>query len=376
MALDDAVARQFRRRADAGEQQELRRVDRAGAEDHFAACLQLHDLASLADLHAGGAGTFQQHAQGQRRAEHGEVGPRQGRVQEGARRATAFAVDLGDVERADAFLALAVEVGVVRPAHFLGGLEEHLVDRPRAALRGDVQLAAAAVPGRFARLEMFRAAKVGEQLVVAPATVAEGCPAVVVVAVAADVDHPVDRAGAAPDLAARAGDRLVGGAGLGGEAMHPVPLRVGDQADDPGRRADVGGGERRAVAGAGLDQADRDGGIGGKTVGQDATGGAGADHDVVERAAGSGSHVGTFLGVLPGLARRSFSPRAHGRDATPLDGEARPAACPSLPAGLTEAARRRAKAPAASPCRPSVAGRRRNRRRSVRGRRGCSSCPG
>ncbi len=50
------------------------------------------------------------------------------------------------------------------------------------------------------------------------------------------------------------------------------------------------------VAGAGLNQSDRDAGIGRKPVGQDAAGRAGAHYDVVEGTGGSECHVGTFIG--------------------------------------------------------------------------------
>ncbi|MCY1424056.1 hypothetical protein D9M71_397880 [compost metagenome] len=272
MAQGDAVAGQFGGRADAGEHQQLWGVDAAGAEDHLVLGMEVQHLAVLADFHAHRAFAFQQYAVGEGRAQHMEVGSVEDRMEECPRRAAAFAIDLGDVEGADAFLLGAIEVGVVAPAEFVGGLVEHLVDRAGAAQLGDVQLAAPAVPGRFAGFEVLGAAEVGQHLPIAPASVAQGGPVVIVVAVATDVDHSVDGAGAAPYPPAWAGDIRLAAVGGAAEVVHPVPFRVGDQADDASRGADVAAGEQVAVAGPGLDQADRDVRVCGQPIGQHAAG--------------------------------------------------------------------------------------------------------
>ncbi|MDT4874743.1 hypothetical protein FQZ97_1100630 [compost metagenome] len=119
---------------------------------------------------------------------------------------------------------------------------------------------------------------------------------VVVVAIAADVDHPVDGAGTAPDPPARAGNRLVGRVGLSAEAVHPVPFRVGDQTQDARRGADVAAGEQRAIARAGFDQADGNVRVGGQAIGEHAAGRTGADHYVVETARKGGHGLAPCCG--------------------------------------------------------------------------------
>ncbi len=169
VAGNDPVARKLLGRADAGQQQQLRRVDRPGAQDHFPACQQLPDPAVLADFHTAGTSALQQHPVGQGAAQYRQVLPVQDRVQEGPCRAAALAVDLGDMEGPEAFLLRAIEVRIVAPAQLGGGLVEHLIDRARAALLGDVELAVLAVPRRGAGFEMLRALEVGQQFVMAPA---------------------------------------------------------------------------------------------------------------------------------------------------------------------------------------------------------------
>ncbi len=60
----------------------------------------------------------------------------------------------------------------------------------------------------FAAPVIFRALEVGQDLVVAPAVIAELAPCVVVARIAPDVEQAVDRRGAAQHLAARQGETL------------------------------------------------------------------------------------------------------------------------------------------------------------------------
>ncbi|MDT4852537.1 hypothetical protein FQZ97_867720 [compost metagenome] len=147
MAQGDAVALQFRCRADAREHEQLWRVDATGAEYHLALGEQTLHLAALADFHAYRAIALQQYPVGEDATQHLEVGPVEDGMEEGSCGAAAFAIDLGDVEGADTFLFGAVEVLVVVPAQFVGGLVEHVVDRAGATQFGDVQFTAATVPG-------------------------------------------------------------------------------------------------------------------------------------------------------------------------------------------------------------------------------------
>ena len=67
--------------------------------------------------------------------------------------------------------------------------------------------------------------KKGRHLVPDPAAIAELGPVVEILGLAADIDQPVDRAGAAEHPAARVEDRAPGGAGIG---LGVIPqVRVG-----------------------------------------------------------------------------------------------------------------------------------------------------
>ena len=61
----DAVLGEVRRRADAGEHQQLRRVDRGGGEDHLGAGLDHLAGVAAGDLDAGGAAVGDDHAGGE-----------------------------------------------------------------------------------------------------------------------------------------------------------------------------------------------------------------------------------------------------------------------------------------------------------------------
>ena len=103
----DAERRELRGVADAGELQQLRRVDRAAAEDHLARADRL-----AADLDADGARALEHDAVDERAAAHLEVRALHHRMQVRARRAQpAAAVDRA-VELREALLPRAVDVVV------------------------------------------------------------------------------------------------------------------------------------------------------------------------------------------------------------------------------------------------------------------------
>ena len=107
----DAVLLQGRRVADAGQHQELRRLERAGAQDHLAPRADLLRLVALPVFDADGALAVEQDARRVRLGLDAEVRPL---AHEGmdvaARRAPALAVLLGHLIDAEAFLLGAVEV--------------------------------------------------------------------------------------------------------------------------------------------------------------------------------------------------------------------------------------------------------------------------
>src|SRR5437016_283994 len=114
-------------------------------------------------------------------------------------------------------------------AGLLGGGDERVAQLVRLALvRHRLGPADTVELARAARL-VLGAEKVGQHVVVTPADVAELAPAVEVLALAADIDQAVDRAGAAEHASARLEDApaLELGLRLGGVA--PVDLGVVEQ---------------------------------------------------------------------------------------------------------------------------------------------------
>ena len=122
-----------------------------------------------------------------------------------ARRAVAQAVGRVLLHPADALLRGAVVVVEDLAADDVGGGLQEL-ERPllRGLVAGDLDRPAGAAELVLAVLEVLHALVGGVDGVGVPAGVALGGPGVVVGAVAAHVDHAVDRARATDDLAARA----------------------------------------------------------------------------------------------------------------------------------------------------------------------------
>ncbi len=200
----NAMALQLLRRADARQQQELRRLEGAGREDDGAAGGDgLFGAAAAAD-DAGGAPARQRHPQGARAGGDLEVGPlaQVGR-QIGARRAPALALLLRHLIEADALLGRTVEITVARQLQLVAGFEKGVVDRVGADEIGDIERAVAAVQRAAEALVALRALEVGEHVGERPAGGAERRPVVVVAGVAADVDHGIHAGRAAEHAPAR-----------------------------------------------------------------------------------------------------------------------------------------------------------------------------
>src|SRR3546814_9103347 len=164
--------------------------------------LMLGGTPAVAD--ADGAPALEQNAGRMCLRPHVEVGPRRRRTQEGTRRTHPPAALDGPLEIADALLGAAVVVRVARDADADRAVDEGLAERmlPGQILDGERALAPAigvvALPD-----PPFGALDVGQQVGIAPATVAHLRPAVIVHALTAIVDVTVDRTRSAEHLAAR-----------------------------------------------------------------------------------------------------------------------------------------------------------------------------
>ena len=199
-------------------------------------------------------------------------GRRLRRAQERLGRGPADAAPLGHLEIAAALVVAAVEIVGLRDAALLGGVAERVEDLPRHPRRLDPPFAAGAVELVRTLPVVLRPLEQRQHVVPGPAGIAELAPVIVVRRLAAHVDHAVDGRAAAQHLAARIAQRA------------PVQSRARAPSSGTSRCADCpscrdsrrGYGSSDScrcrpppAAGPGCR-------IGGKPVGQDAAGRAGA----------------------------------------------------------------------------------------------------
>ena len=171
-----------------------------------------------------------------------------------------------------------VEVGVHRHLQLPPGLQKVFLERIGGPDAGYVQRTAGTVKAVLHHLVILGLLEVGQHVVIGPAGIAQRRPAVIVGAMAADVDHGVDRARSAQRLAARLVALAAVEAGLRHGFERPV-VGLGRHLDrDADRRLDHPGVARPA----GLQQADADLGILAETARDHTAGGPAADHDIVK----------------------------------------------------------------------------------------------
>ena len=264
---------------DAREHQELRRVVGARREHDLALGADLLERAAAHDLDADRAIGLEEDPVGAGVGHHVDVAARDRWMQIGDRGAAAPPVALGELEAPGALLGGAVEVLVVRDADLAGGLDPGLDDRVHRAALADAERAADPVVVARAALVVLGALEVGQDVLVAPAFEAHRRPLVVVGAVAADVDHRVERARAAEHAAARQVVAPVVEPRLGLTEQRPVPVARQVRAEGE-RHVDLGG----VVGRARLDHRHLDVRILAQAIGHHAAGRAGADDHVVVHA--------------------------------------------------------------------------------------------
>src|SRR5262252_7665169 len=143
---------------------------------------------------------------------------------------------------------------------------------------------------------MLEALEVGQYVLVAPAQVSGRRPAVVVLALAAYADQPIDRAGAAERLASRPVDAPSVHARLRLGLETPVHTRVEHRLGIADRHVNP----RVAVRRPGFEQQHLVAAVSGKPVGQHAAGGTRPDDDVVI------AH-GRILAGTPGCLATQYS---------------------------------------------------------------------
>ena len=265
--------------ADPGQHQQLRRLERAGGKDHFPAGANLPGLLALPVLDAHGALAFEQDAGGLGIGLDAQIRARcHERMNVAARRAPALAVLLCDLVGAEAFLLLGVEVLADAELSLARGLQVDIPDRIVGSQPRDMERAALAVILAVEFGIVLRALEVGQHIGIGPAGVAKRCPLIVIAAVAADVDHRIDRRRAAESLAARLIADASIEAGLRHRIERPVVDLAADHQDHRARR----GHDPVVVLAAGFEQRHRRPGILGKAARHRAAAGAAANHHKIE----------------------------------------------------------------------------------------------
>ena len=188
----------------AGQHQELRGLERARRADDFAAGTNLAGLCALPVFDPDCALAFEQNAGRLRSGLDAQIGAGcQMRMDIGPRGAPAFAVLLRHLIEAEAFVILGIEILTDPKLGLARRLQKGLLHRVIGAQFVDGERAALAVIVAAEIGIVFRALEVGQHVGERPAGVAQRRPLIVVAAMAANVDHGIDRGGAAEPLAAR-----------------------------------------------------------------------------------------------------------------------------------------------------------------------------
>jgi len=243
-------------RTDAGKQQDLRRANGACADDDFGTRFRTKHLTVESIFDAGGTAAVDDYPRHQRVRGDLKAGVFQHRSHKALPRAGALAVLGGGVIEPDAGHLDSVEVFRFRVAQRLGSVYESLGNRVPLSDPFNMERPALAVEFTGAVLVVFGLLEQRQDLVPGPPLRSVGSPGVVVILVAADVDHAVEGAAAAEDPAAWPVEAAVMGMFL--RRSHHCPVVGSGQQQRPTLRAvDVGVG----VHGSGLDNVDRVSGV-------------------------------------------------------------------------------------------------------------------
>ena len=275
----DPVRAQMVRIANAGEHQEVRRIDDAAREQQLAFGAGDALLSALLVFDAGRAAVLEHDARRMRAHFHAQVGAAKRRPQISVGGAAAAAVANRHLHAGEAVLLGAVVIVGDRVARGDARVEPGVEERigiARAA-RGE-RPAAAAIRAR-AVFPRFLAPEIRQRVRIRPAWQAVRVgPALVIGAIAAHVRHGVDRRAAAHHLAARALDRAAADAFLRLGEIAPVVQPIREDAAPRKRNAQP----RIAIPPACLQQQHADVRILGEAIGKHAARRARPDDHIVE----------------------------------------------------------------------------------------------
>ena len=275
--LCDAVLAQLFGATDAGQQQQLRRVDRAAGQHDLACGLGTHAFTLALEFDGDGTPVLDHDAFDHGAGRDGEVVAIARGVQVAGRRAPALTVFLRQLVEAEAFHLRAIEVRIERKSILRGGVEQHLRQRIAVTMVGDIEVATAAMEIVGAAFVVLAALEVGQHRIPVPAGGAHRRPLVVVARMATDVTHGVDRTGTAEHLAAWPPQPAAVEVRFGFCVVVPVHAFAADQLGDAGGHVDEG----MPVARAGFEQQHAGVGVGRQTIREHAARGARTDDDVV-----------------------------------------------------------------------------------------------
>src|SRR5262245_18375573 len=184
----------------------------------------------------------------------------------------------GQLEITGAFLGGPVEIVVARKTRLLRGRYERLAQRMRFAHVGNRERPTHPMQSILAARLVLGAAKIRENILEAPAGIAELAPMIEVRRLAADVEQAIDRARPAQHFPPRLDDLPVVELCLRLRGIEPIDLTIGEPLAvvEWDMNPDV------AVVAARLQQENAMATRGGQTIGENAAGASGADDDIVE----------------------------------------------------------------------------------------------
>ena len=217
------------RRPDARQQHDLRRADRTGREDHFAAAARQEAFVALPPTHANGTLALEHDAFNQAAGFQPQVRPLEHRLEERSRGRPAPAALLVHMKGADAFVVAGVEVRNGFDVRLFGRGAEGIEQIPAHARLLHRQFTSDSVQIAFAKEMIFVLFEVGQHVVPAPAGQSKLSPMIVVGGLPAHVDHGVDSGRAADHLAARIAEAAAVEAFLRFGFEAPIRTRIADR---------------------------------------------------------------------------------------------------------------------------------------------------
>ncbi len=193
--------------ADARQEKHLGRTDGTAGQDHLTPRFDAPRLIADNDIDAGRAAVLDNDARNTRLRHHRQIGAVACRLEKGGNTGNAPPIADGALAQAIAFRRRAVEIVAMPELQRIHRIGENAVERIGVLDVADNHRPLMTMPGRAGVLRIvFGAQEIGQHVRPAPAAVSFGRPVVIVLRMAAVIDHAVDGAGAAEHPATRNGD--------------------------------------------------------------------------------------------------------------------------------------------------------------------------